>query len=680
MLDSVVDALVILSDPSRIAFVVLGTTIGLMIGIIPGIGGLVGLALLLPFTFNMDPYAALAFLIGVSAVTVTSDTIPAVLFGVPGTVGSAATVLDGYPMARRGEAGRAFGAAFSSSVIGGLFGATVLALLIPILQPLLKFIASPELLAICILGMTMVAAVSQGAMLKGLALACFGILIASIGDESQTGELRWVYDQIYLWDGLSLIPIALGLFAVPELVDLAIGRTSVSQKGLVDKRRWQQWRGVSDTLNNLPIVFRSATIGSSLGSIPGVGAAVIDWIAYGVAAKTVKGGSESFGVGDVRGVIASESANNAKEGGALIPTLAFGVPGSASMALLLGAFMMHGINPGPNLLEENLHITYTLVFSVALANIIGAGLCFAFADKLAKVATIRSMYLVPVVLAVTVIGAFQGGRDMGDLYVLVIFSLIGWYFKRVGWPRPPLLLGFVLGDLMEGYLFISVVRYEFAWLYRPAVLILLGTAVFLTFWPALKNLWTYLVGKNSEIAVSEKIKNGMFSGQNIKSAVLSLPLFIIFIFGIYSSEQWDFEAKLMPVTACYLGLVLILLDFSRITGRIESLALNSQKQIDIVPHLYYRRALKQFLWIFFVLILVKIVGMLPALLLFVSSHMIVDGKISIGRALLISMASWFCMFGIFDYVLHIPWPDSLLGKAIVEAMGNETPYLLRRLF
>ena len=151
MLDSVVDALVILSDPSRIAFVVLGTTIGLMIGIIPGIGGLVGLALLLPFTFNMDPYAALAFLIGVSAVTVTSDTIPAVLFGVPGTVGSAATVLDGYPMARRGEAGRAFGAAFSSSVIGGLFGATVLALLIPILQPLLKFIASPELLAICIL-------------------------------------------------------------------------------------------------------------------------------------------------------------------------------------------------------------------------------------------------------------------------------------------------------------------------------------------------------------------------------------------------------------------------------------------------------------------------------------------------------------------------------------------------
>lgn len=680
MLDSVVDALVILSDPSRIAFVVLGTTIGLMIGIIPGIGGLVGLALLLPFTFNMDPYAALAFLIGVSAVTVTSDTIPAVLFGVPGTVGSAATVLDGYPMARRGEAGRAFGAAFSSSVIGGLFGATVLALLIPILQPLLKFIASPELLAICILGMTMVAAVSQGAMLKGLALACFGILIASIGDESQTGELRWVYDQIYLWDGLSLIPIALGLFAVPELVDLAIGRTSVSQKGLVDKTRWQQWRGVSDTLNNLPTVFRSATIGSSLGSIPGVGAAVIDWIAYGVAAKTVKGGSESFGVGDVRGVIASESANNAKEGGALIPTLAFGVPGSASMALLLGAFMMHGINPGPNLLEENLHITYTLVFSVAFANILGAGLCFAFADKLAKVATIRSMYLVPVVLAVTVIGAFQGGRDMGDLYVLVIFSLIGWYFKRVGWPRPPLLLGFVLGDLMEGYLFISVVRYEFAWLYRPAVLILLGTAVLLTFWPALKNLWTYLVGKNSKIAVSEKIKNGMFSGQNIKSAVLSLPLLITFIFGIYSSEPWDFEAKLMPVTACYLGLVLILLDFSRLTGRIESLALNSQKQIDMAPQLYYRGALKQFLWIFFVLILVKLVGMLPALLLFVSSHMIVDGKIRIGRALLISMASWFCMFGIFDYVLHIPWPDSLLGQAIVETLGNETPYLLRRLF
>ncbi|UCH74770.1 MAG: tripartite tricarboxylate transporter permease, partial [Rhodospirillales bacterium] len=213
IIEAAADALAIIADPGRLLFVGLGTLLGLMIGVIPGIGGLVGLALLLPFTFAMDPYTALAFLVGVQSVTTTSDTIPAVLFGVPGTTGSAATVLDGHPMAKKGDAGRAFGAAFTSSVCGGLFGAVVLAMSIPILRPFILSVGTPELLAICLLGLTLVASLSYGALTKGLIAAAVGLLLSTIGDEPQTGELRWTFDLLYLWDGLSLVPLALGLFA-----------------------------------------------------------------------------------------------------------------------------------------------------------------------------------------------------------------------------------------------------------------------------------------------------------------------------------------------------------------------------------------------------------------------------------------------------------------------------------
>ncbi|MBL4645425.1 MAG: tripartite tricarboxylate transporter permease, partial [Rhizobiales bacterium] len=445
------DALAIISDPSRLVFVAFGTALGLMIGVIPGIGGLVGLSILLPFTFAMDPYTALAFLVGVQSVTTTSDTIPAVLFGVPGTSGSAATVLDGHPMARKGQAGRAFGAAFTASVFGGLFGAFILAISIPFLRPFILAVGTPELLAICLLGITLVVSLSHGAMFKGLVAAAFGLLLATIGDEAQTGELRWTFDTYYLWDGLSLVPLALGLFAVPEMIDLGASKRSVNKDSAgVDK--WQQLEGAKDVLRNWWLVLRCASLGTLLGAIPGLGANVIDWIAYGYAARSIKGSEKTFGKGDVRGVIASESANNAKEGGALVPTLAFGVPGSASMSLLLGAFLIHGISPGPAMLGPQLDITFTLIWTVAIANILGAGTCFLFAGQFAKIARIRAGILVPLVLAIMMIGAFQGGKDFGDLIVLLLAGVVGWVMKRLGWPRPPLILAFVLGALIENYL------------------------------------------------------------------------------------------------------------------------------------------------------------------------------------------------------------------------------------
>src|SRR4051812_12919812 len=465
-------AFVTLMEPHRLMYLMAGCMMGLVLGIVPGIGGLAGTAMLLPFTFGMDPYSAFALLLGLGATTATGDPIPAILFGVPGGAASAATVLDGFPMAKRGEAGRALSAAYMSSMMGGIFGAMLLAVSIPILRPVMLYLGSPELLAFSVLGISMVAVLSGSAPLRGLAAGCLGIMIAMIGSDPQTGTLRWTMDSLYLWDGLPLTPVLLGLFALPELCDLLISRTAIAADTSVGNIYKGQLQGLKDCGRHWWLIVRCSWIGGGIGSIPGISASVVDWLAYGHALKTERGASQTFGKGDVRGVIASESSNNAKEGGALVPTIAFGVPGSATMAILLGAFLIHGLVPGPDMLTKNLSITYSMVWSVALANILGAGLCYAFSGQFAKLATLRYTLMLPAILSLLFIGAYQGSRNWGDLYALLIFGLIGWTMKQLKWPRPPLILGLVLGHLIERYLFISVTRYGMDWIERPFVIAL----------------------------------------------------------------------------------------------------------------------------------------------------------------------------------------------------------------
>ena len=439
-------AFVTLMEPHRLMYLMAGCMMGLVLGIVPGIGGLAGTAMLLPFTFGMDPYSAFALLLGLGATTATGDPIPAILFGVPGGAASAATVLDGFPMAKRGEAGRALSAAYMSSMMGGIFGAMLLAVSIPILRPVMLYLGSPELLAFSVLGISMVAVLSGSAPLRGVAAGCLGIMIAMIGSDPQTGTLRWTMDSLYLWDGLPLTPMLLGLFALPELCDLLIARTTISKEIDKDNIYKGQWQGVKDCFDNWWLIVRCSWIGGGIGSIPGISASVVDWLAYGHALKTEKGAHLTFGKGDVRGVIASESSNNAKEGGALVPTVAFGVPGSATMAILLGAFLIHGLVPGPDMLHKNLDITYAMVWSVALANILGAGACYAFSPQFARLATLRYTLILPAVLSIVYIGAFEASRSWGDLFALLLFGVFGWLMKQFKWPRPPLVLGLVLGD------------------------------------------------------------------------------------------------------------------------------------------------------------------------------------------------------------------------------------------
>src|SRR3982751_6536151 len=547
MASSAGQAFALLMEPHRLMFLGLGCIMGLVLGIIPGIGGLTGTAMLLPFTFTMDPYSAFALLLGLGATTATGDPIPAILFGVPGGAASAATVLDGFPMAKKGEAGRALSAAYMSSLMGGVFGAFLMFISIPVLRPIMLYLGSPELLAFSVLGISMVAVLSGNAPLRGIAVGCLGVMIAMIGSDPQTGTLRWTFDNLYLWDGLPLTPLLLGLFALPELCDLLINRSAIA--GKVDKKDIYkgQWQGVKDCFDNWWLIMRCSWIGGGIGSIPGISASVVDWLAYGHALKTERGAHETFGKGDVRGVIASESSNNAKEGGALVPTVAFGVPGSATMAILLGAFLIHGLVPGPDMLHKNLDITYAMVWSVALANILGAGACYAFSPQFARLATLRYTLILPAVLSIVYIGAFEASRRWGDLFALLIFGVFGWLMKQFKWPRPPLVLGLVLGDSIERYMFISIERYSFSWLIRPVVAVLLIMAIVGVVRPFLADVRRQ--GGMGKLLTS-------FQAPTFKPQHL-FTVFILALIGtlVVSALPWAFAAKLVPMIVGIIALL-----------------------------------------------------------------------------------------------------------------------------
>jgi TctA family transporter len=646
---------------------------GLILGIVPGIGGLAGTAMLLPFTFAMDPYSAFALLLGLGSATATGDPIPAVLFGVPGGAASAATVLDGYPMAKRGEAGRALSAAYMSSMMGGVFGAALLAVSIPILRPVMLYLGSPELLAFSILGISMVAVLSGSAPLRGLAAGCLGVMIAMIGSDPQTGTLRWTFDTLYLWDGLPLTPLLLGIFALPELCDLLIARATISKSIEKVNIYKGQWQGVRDCFRHWWLILRCSWIGGGIGSIPGISASVVDWLAYGHALKTEKGAAQTFGRGDVRGVIASESSNNAKEGGALVPTIAFGVPGSATMAILLGAFLIHGLVPGPDMLNKNLDITYTMVWSVALANILGAGLCYAFSPQFARLATLRYTLILPAVLSIVYIGAFEAHRSWGDLFALLLFGLLGWLMKQFKWPRPPLVLGLVLGDSIERYMFISVERYGFSWLWRPVVAVLLIMAIVGLLRPFISDIRR----QGGPLQMMRSFQAPTFH----PSVVFTMFYMSIFAGMVAVALPWHFSAKLVPMVVGTIALIAVGLSlFNEMcrkpsAARAESLGEEAQREVEEKIHMdltsdtghlsvytIVTRAIRFFLYLIAFMAVMAVIGLIPTVAVFVVVFMRLEGR---ERWPLVLSYAGVLMLGIyiaFDFFMAVPWPPTLLGQ------------------
>ena len=445
------DAWVLILDPTALAYLAIGVLLGLSVGVFPGLGGIAGLSLMLPFMFGLEPIYGLALMIGLVAVVPTSDTFASVLMGIPGSSSSQATVLDGFPLAKQGQAARALSSAFASSLFGGLVGAIFLTFFVLVARPIVLMFQSPELLMVAVFGISMVGILAGRVALKGLAAAGLGMMIAMIGEGPFNGQPRLAsYDYPYILDGLKLVIVGLGIFAIPEVVALLRKGEAINQReGL--GAGW--FDGIKDWWANKWLSIRCSLIGVAVGVIPGLGGSVVDWIAYGHAVQTTKK-KERFGSGEIRGVIAPESANNAKEGGGLVPTLLFGIPGSGSMAIFIGALALLGqgeLEPGQQMLTEDLDITYAIVWMLALANVLGTVLCIALSNPIARLTNIRFVLIAPFVFMIVSFAAFQSGQNLLDLAALMGIGLIGILLRRFDWSRPAFLIGFVLAKPVEQY-------------------------------------------------------------------------------------------------------------------------------------------------------------------------------------------------------------------------------------
>jgi TctA family transporter len=453
-------------SPSMLLFLLAGVVIGGLVGILPGLGGAATIALLLPFVFDQPSHQAFALLIGLVSVTATTGDLTSILLGVPGEATAAATVVDGHPMARRGEAGRAIGASLASSLAGAVFGALTLGIGIAVARPLARAVGSPELFMLAVLGVAFAVPLTSTARLKGLAAGGLGLALATVGLDPFAATPRFTFEQMVLWDGIGLIPAALGLFALPEIVSLA-GRPSIAP---ID--------GVRDAKRLWVVVLRSSAIGAVVGLLPGLGASVSQWIAYTDAAKRSTNARE-FGGGAIEGVIAPSAANNATLGGALVPTLALGIPGSLSAAMLLSALIVKGIVPGPQMLAPereggHLAFVFALAWMMALANLIASLASWGASGLLIRITRVRSEVLVPILLLLVFVGAFVERHLLADLLIMVAVAAVGLALSHFRWPRAPMLIGLVLGGLAENRLFLSSDAYGAAWLLRPGVLAIAG--------------------------------------------------------------------------------------------------------------------------------------------------------------------------------------------------------------
>ena len=448
---ALIEAWGLILTPLVLGYLLLGVVMGLAIGVFPGLGGIAGLSLILPFMFGLDPIIGLALMIGMVAVVPTSDTFASVLMGIPGSSASQATVLDGFPLSKRGQAARALSAAFASSLFGGLVGAAFLTVFILVARPIVLEFKSPELLMVSIFGLSMVGILAGRVALKGFVAAGAGMLVASIGEGPFNGELRMSsYDYPYLVDGLKLVIVGLGIFAIPEIVALLRKDQAIADRPVLGSG-WVS--GLSDWWKNKWLSMRCAVIGVVVGVIPGLGGSVVDWIAYGHTVQTTKDKS-TFGSGEIRGVIGPESSNNAKEGGGLVPTLLFGIPGSGSMAIFIGALALLGsgeLEVGQTMLKNNLNYTYAIVWMLGLANVFGTVLCIILSGQIAKLTNIRFALIAPFIFMIIAFAAFQSGQNLMELVALFAIGMLGILMRRFDWSRPAFLIGFVLANPVENY-------------------------------------------------------------------------------------------------------------------------------------------------------------------------------------------------------------------------------------
>jgi TctA family transporter len=569
-------------------------------------------------------------------------------------------------MAKNGQAGRALGAALMSSLVGAIIGAFSLAIAIPVVRPLVLTFGSPEFFMISLLGVTFVASLSGGNLLKGLISGGLGFFLATIGLDPISGIQRFTFGHLFLWDGIGLVPVTLGLFAVPEIIDLAIVATRISREKV--GKLGGVMEGVKDTFRHWWLVVRCSAMGAYIGVIPGMGGAVSQWLAYAHAVQSSPD-KERFGRGDVRGVLGPGAANNSTLGGAMIPTIAFGVPGSVVMAILLGAFIIQGIVPGPDMLlpepKGKLSLTFSFVWIIVISNIITVAVCLMFLNTLAKVTQIRVGLLMPIILLLVYLGAFAEKNAFPDLAIVLIFGILGWVMVKFGWQRPPLLLGLVLGPLMENRLFLSTDNYGLAWLSRRGVLIIFVLILVGIFYPVLKTRW-----QNRATTLPESARiNRMRESEPPKKLSLNLLftacIIVIFAWALWESRSFGFRAGLFPWAIGYPVLALVVVQFVlELLGKGRGGELEGEPEIDLPKEIVRRRTAGILGWIIGFFLLIWLIGFSYAVPITTFFYLKLSGKEKWPITIVFTAATWGFFYGVFDYALRIPFPEGLLISLI----------------
>ncbi|MGM0420474.1 MAG: tripartite tricarboxylate transporter permease [Bacillota bacterium] len=490
MLEILSSALFFIFTPTTLLLITAGVFVGITAGALPGIGPPVAIAVLIPFTYVLSPNQAFALLVSVYSGGMYGGAVAAILLNAPGTGASAATTLDGYPMARNGQAQTALTIAAFASGIGGVISGSVLLFGIPLLKEFVLIFGTPEFFLLGILGIALIAVVSKESLIKGLIVGSFGLLITTVGMAPMDGQIRFTFGFYGLYGGIGFLPAIIGLFAVAEMMKLAGEEALGISKDM--KLSGSIIEGVRIVLRNKFLTLRSAVIGLLVGTVPGAGGTTASFIVYSHL-KSTAADSDSYGKGNPKGLIATESANNGVIGGALVPTLLFGIPGSSTAAVLLGGLLLHGVRPGLSLFTgDGIKIVYIIALTIIVGHILNFFLAIMSSGFFSKATTIRKEILIPIVLVVSSIGIYVLNGDFLDLILITFFGFIGYLMVYSKFPVIPLILAVILGGMIEGDLYRSlrIGGGSLAFLFsRPVSLILILFIISLLFSPWLKKLY-----------------------------------------------------------------------------------------------------------------------------------------------------------------------------------------------
>lgn len=651
-----------------------GVFLAIIVGLVPGVGSVVVMSILLPFiVFNVqDPAVALVMLAAITGTNNTLDSIPAIVVGVPSGA-TQVTFLEGHQLARQGRGAYTLGAVYAVSAIGGVVGALVLALVIPIIKPFILSIDRSEIAIIAMFGITMVAVLSRGAIGKGITAGFLGVLVATVGVDPFTGTRRFTFGQIELWEGLPLVAVVTGIFAIPELIDLTMTRRPVAPSG-AQLSQSEMFRGALYGLKRWKETIRQSLFGVALGAIPGVGSGVIDWLSYAFGILFRKDRSE-FGKGSVDGVLFAESAQNSKEGGQALPTLVLGLPGGTGWVMILAAMLMYGVSPGPPMLGQYAHITMLVVFTLAIGNLLVTMIGLAASAPLIRLTAIPYPAISAVIIPLVVLAAFMDMRSWFAIPILVAFALGGLLMKRFGWPRPPFILGFILGPIIDINIQTAFAIYGVVGvLTRPLTIILFVVAVLTAY-----VLTRFMVqAERGTAAEKDEAAGGGAPEETVVparphvTAENAVPILLMVAAAFTLRESWDYPFKAARIPfGC--SVAIIVLSAVELLRQIFSKPVPHSQIMDLGMRSVgmegaTRAGLMMAGLCVFFLFLMTAVGLDNAAIAFAAlvPLLFMPGRTRWFTAVVTSaiLAAW--TYGFMTYFMAIIWPEPVLGPVLLN--------------